>query len=135
MVAYTSDINWTDHLIIRAFCASDHAGGDISADKRSTSGLVVSIQGFIISTASKTQATMASSSGEADTLALPTDLHECCAIKNILSELGFDQILVTHIMSDDDTANRYSSQFGSGKRRDTLTFGSCRSRTSWHLGS
>lgn len=110
-----SDMNWTGPLIIRAFCDSDNTGSDISADQRSTSGMVVYMHGFIMITAYKTRAIVATPSGEAEILALYIALHECCAFKNILSELGFGRRIVIHLMSYSTTANRYSSQFGSGK--------------------
>ena len=62
-------ICWTDPLIIRSVCGSDHAGSELSTDRRSTSGVMVSINGFIIGSSSKTRSTVATSSGEADALA------------------------------------------------------------------
>ena len=107
-------ICWTDTLIIRYFCDSDHAGNKLSPDLRSTSGMVISMHGLIIGSSSKTQPTMATSSGEAEILALSSALHECCAVRNILTNIGFRQKVSIHLMSDATTANRYSDRFGPG---------------------
>ena len=78
--------------------------------------MVISVNKFSLSFASRTQATVATSSGEAEILALSSTLHECCAIRNILVECGLCQLIKIHLMTDASTGYQWCNRFGYGQR-------------------
>ena len=109
-------MEWAGPLIISASCDSDHASIIMSPDKRSMNGMVISVFGFILGVSPKTQPTVAPSSGEAETFALSSAMHDGCSIKSILTGLGVCQRIFIHLMIDATTANWYADRFGSGPK-------------------
>ena len=93
---------------------SDWAG-DLDT-RRSTSGYNVFWNGACIHSASKTQQTLALSSGEAELYAINSGTAECLALRNLMLELGFATKISMTLSTDSSTARAMTARVGHSKR-------------------
>ena len=98
--------------MIDAYCDSDWAA--CIKTRRSTSGIVLKAGGNTLGTWSKTQATVALSSGEAEFVALHQGLLEGLAMRSLMKELfGRDFKIILH--TDSTAARAMALRSGPGK--------------------
>ena len=98
--------------VIDVFCDSDWAA--CIKTRRSTSGIVLKVGGNTLGTWSKTQATVALSSGEAEFVALHQGLLEGLAMRSLMKELfGRDFKIILH--TDSTAARAMAMRSGPGK--------------------
>ena len=91
----------SDKATITAYVDSDWAG--CKATRKSTSGGVLHLNGVCVHHYSRTQTTVALSSGEAELYSIGTGVAESLGLKNFLHELG---ILSTITVCTDSSAAR-----------------------------
>ena len=96
-----SQTSSTDRATITSYVDSDWAG--CKATRKSTSGGVLHINGVCVHHYSRTQTTVALSSGEAELYAIGTGVAEALGLRNFLHELG---ILSTITVCTDSSAAR-----------------------------
>jgi hypothetical protein len=98
--------------VIDVYCDSDWAA--CIKTRRSTSGIVLKVGGNTLGTWSKTQATVALSSGEAEFVALHQGLLEGLAMRSLMKELfGRDFKIILH--TDSTAARAMAMRSGPGK--------------------
>ena len=100
----TSNVYKTETIMeIDTYVDSDWAGCALT--RKSTSGFIIKILGCAVSYASRTQATLALSSAEAELYAIGTGCCEGLAVMNFLNEIGlFKKVLLR--MHTDNSAGK-----------------------------
>ena len=99
---YSQDEHFDKNNCLEAFCDSDWAE-DI-ADRKSTSGYIVTMGGTIISHKSGKQDCIATSSVQAEYIAASTAAREVIWLRRLLKELGFEQKVPTLMRMDNTGA-------------------------------
>jgi hypothetical protein len=103
----------SENLIIDVFTDSDWAG--CKRTRKSTSGGILSVSGGIVKTWSKTQSTIARSSGEAEFYAAAHGAVEAIGLKAIGQDLGWS--FEIRLGVDSSAAKAMASRTGLGKTR------------------
>jgi hypothetical protein len=85
------------------FC--DASWGSDLDDRRSTTGLLLKINGCAVAWASKKQTSVAMSTAEAEYVALGAVTKQVLWLRQMLNELGFPQTSSTLVLGDNDAAN------------------------------
>ena len=98
-----------DQLLI----TTDASWASNPADRRSTTGYTIQLQGFLVCASSRTQAVIALSSAEAELMALSSALQDGLFCKRLLSELG-DAVKIT-LHSDSTAALALTRRRGVGR--------------------
>jgi hypothetical protein len=95
-ITYGRDVRMGTRIV--GYCDSDYAG---DPDKRkSTTAYVFMLGGAAITWASKLQPTVAISSSEAEYMALAAAVQDAIYLRQLMSDLGFEQIEPTTIYED-----------------------------------
>ena len=90
-----------DSISLSASCDADW-GGDLD-DRRSTSGYIFFINNSVISWQSRKQASVATSSTQAEYQALSNATKEAVWLRAFLSEIGFNQSSATQVQQDNQS--------------------------------
>ncbi len=90
-------------LDINAYTDSDWAG--CQKTRKSTSGTAIQVLGCAVTALSRTQQTLALSSGEAELYAIGTAVLESLRLRNFLMETGLAQTCSIIIQTDSTAAN------------------------------
>jgi hypothetical protein len=102
------------HIVV--YVDSDWAGCKVS--RRSTSGGVLMVGKHVLRTWSSTQGTVATSSGEAELIAMFEGATRGCGLQAILSEMGLcPKLAVLRICTDSSVAKSFVATRGVGKMR------------------
>ena len=101
-------------LDLEVYCDSDWAG--CHKTRKSTSGVVVSLLGTTIYTCSRTQATVALSSGEAELYAIGLGVQEALFVKSILLEAGLAKTINLTCYTDSTAGKSMATRYGLGKK-------------------
>jgi hypothetical protein len=96
------DYDQNGNTKIEIFCDADW-GGD-TADRKSTTGLLVKLNGCVITWLSKKQPTVALSTAEAEYIAIATALQELIWLNQLLEELQLKDKEVAVLKSDNQAA-------------------------------
>ena len=99
---------------IDVFVDSDWAG--CRESRKSTSGYLVSISGTFISHASKTQTSVALSSGEAELYAIGSGITEALYLRNLLLEARITAKVSVRVHTDSSAGKSMASRPGTSKR-------------------
>ena len=95
---------------------SDWAG--CRTTRRSTSGGVLKVGRHVLRTWSSTQATVATSSGEAELIAMFEGASKGCGMQAVLSEMGLlPSLSVLRVSTDSSVAKSFVATRGVGKMR------------------
>ena len=95
---------------------SDWAG--CTSTRKSTSGGLIKIGRHVVRTWASTQATVATSSGEAELIAMYDGAARGCGMKTILNELGLAaEVAMVRIGTDSSVAKSFTATRGLGKMR------------------
>ena len=106
--------DWTSSMDIVCYVDSDWAG--CSKTRKSTSGSTAQVLGCDVIHTSRTQATVALSSGEAELYAIGQGTSEALFLKSLILEAEFAK-KVNMIVYTDSTAGRsIATRFGAGKK-------------------
>ena len=106
--------DWTSSIDIVCYVDSDWAG--CSKTRKSTSGSTAQVLDFDVIHTSRTQATVALSSGEAELYAIRQGTSEALFLKSLILEVEFAK-RVNMIVYTDSTAGRSMAvRFGAGKK-------------------
>ena len=106
--------DWTSSMDIVCYVDSDWAG--CSKTRKSTSGSIAQVLGCDVIHTSRTQATVALSSGEAELYAIGQGTSEALFLKSLILEAEFAK-RVNMIVYTDSTAGRSMAiRFGAGKK-------------------
>jgi hypothetical protein len=97
-------------LEIHVYCDSDWAG--CKRTRRSTTGTVTQLLGCTIRFCSRTQATVALSSTEAETFAIGTGTSEALFLHQMLDEIGFFDKISLHLHTDSTGAKATCTRTG-----------------------
>ena len=106
--------DWKSSLELVCFVDSDWAG--CSKTRKSTSGSTVQLLGSPIVHTSRTQATVALSSGEAELYAIGQGINEALYVKSIILEAEFARKVRITVHTDSTAGKSIASRFGTGKR-------------------
>jgi hypothetical protein len=98
---------------LHVYSDSDWAG--CLRTRKSTSGGIATLNGAAVKTWSSTQATLATSSGEAEFYAAARAAAEGLGIKAIMEDMGYEVDVIVHV--DSTSAKSISSRAGLGKVR------------------
>jgi hypothetical protein len=98
---------------LHVYSDSDWAG--CLRTRKSTSGGIATLYGAAVKTWSSTQATLATSSGEAEFYAAARAAAEGLGIKAIMEDMGYEVDVIVHV--DSTSAKSISSRAGLGKVR------------------
>ena len=98
---------------LQVFSDSDWAGCPLT--RRSTSGFIVRILGSTVVFGSRTQATVATSSAEAELYAIGTSTCEGLHLKHFIEEAGLAKRVHLQIMTDSMAAKAIAARQGVGK--------------------
>ena len=101
-------------LDIVTFADSDWAGCKLT--RKSTSGIVVQLLGTTILFASRTQETVALSSGEAELYAVGSTVSEGLFVANFLREVGLCSKTTLTTFTDSTAGKSLASRFGTSRR-------------------
>ena len=101
-------------LDLQVYVDSDWAG--CSTTRKSTSGVIITILGTCILAISRTQSTLALSSGEAEMYAIGTGSNEALYLRNFLLEARLCQALNVVIHTDSTAGKAMSSRFGTSRK-------------------
>ena len=99
---------------INAFADSDWAG--CQKTRKSTSGTVIQTLGCTVIALSRTQQTLALSSGEAELYAVGTSILESLCIRNFVLETGFAKTCPILVHTDSSAAKSMATRFGTTRR-------------------
>ena len=102
------------------FVDSDWAGG--STTRKSTTGFVIKFMGSTIHFGSRTQATIALSSGEAELYTINTGATEALHIHNLLQEALDIKKMNTRIHTDSSSDKSMATRIGSSKKAKHTEF-------------
>ena len=97
-------------LTITCHTDSDRAG--CSQTRKSTSGVLCSVLGTAISALSRTQQTLALSSGEAELYALGFGVAESLFLKSLILEAGFAKTCNITLYTDSSAGKSMSNRWG-----------------------
>ena len=100
--------------MFRCYVDSDWAG--CNKTRKSTSGSIVQILGSTVVHSSRTQATVALSSGEAELYAIGQGVNEALFLKNLILEAEFARKVRIEAYKDSTAGKSMAIRFGSGKR-------------------
>ena len=101
---------------IKVYVDSDWAG--CKETRRSTSGGVVKVGRHVLRTWSSTQPTIATSSGEAELIAMADGAARGLGLKTVLSEMGMKvRLNIVQVCTDSSVAKSFVSTRGLGKMR------------------
>ena len=106
--------DWKGVMDIRCYVDSDWAG--CNKTRKSTSGSIVQILGSTVVHSSRTQATVALSSGEAELYAIGQGVNEALFLKNLILEAEFARKVRIEAYTDSTAGKSMAIRFGSGKR-------------------
>ena len=106
--------DWKGVMDIRCYVDSDWAG--CSKTRKSTSGSIVQVLGSTVAHSSRTQATVALSSGEAELYAIGQGVNEALFLKNLILEAEFARKVRIEAYTDSTAGKSMTIRFGSGKR-------------------
>ena len=101
---------------IECYVDSDWAG--CHTTRKSTSGLVLQLFGATLLTASRTQATIALSSGEAELYAIGTGVAEALYVRNFLQETQLSPNIQVTVYTDSTTGKSIATRMGASKRTE-----------------
>ena len=101
-------------LDINAFADSDWAG--CQKTRKSTSGTVIQILGCTVVALSRTQQTLALSSGEAELYAVGASILESLHTRNFVLEAGFAKTCPILVHTDSSAAKSMATRFGTTRR-------------------
>ena len=99
---------------IRCSVDSDWAG--CNKTRKSTSGSIVQVLGSTVVHSSRTQATVALSSGEAELYTIGQGVNEALFLKNLILEAEFARKVRIEAYTDSTAGKSMAIRFGSGKR-------------------
>ena len=103
------EVNTLLPLVIKVFADASFAN---QPHCKIATGFVIQLQGITISLGSKTQATIALSTGEAELLALNTAVAEALFVQNILLDLGYENVPVPAFTDSSAALGTVSRQAG-----------------------
>ena len=101
-------------LDLKVYCDSDWAG--CSKTRKSTSGVVVALLGCTVFTCSRTQATVALSSGEAELYAIGLAVQEALFVKTLILEASLAKAVKLTVHTDSTAGKSIASRYGLGKK-------------------
>ena len=101
-------------LDLDVYCDSDWAG--CSKTRKSTSGVVVHLLGTTVFTCSRTQATVALSSGEAELYAIGLGIQEALYIKSLITEAKLAKLVNVTCHTDSTAGKSMATRYGLGKK-------------------
>ena len=101
-------------LDIETYVDSDWAG--CVQTRKSTSGIAIYFLGALITTQSKTQQTLAPSSGEAELYAIGLGTSESLFVKSLLLETELAQKVNIRVYTDSTAGTSMSTRFGTSKK-------------------
>ena len=102
------------NIDVDVYCDSDWAG--CNKTRKSTSGVVVTLLGSTVYTCSRTQATVALSSGEAELYAIGLGVQEALFIKQLLLEAKLAKTCAVTCHTDSTAGKSMATRFGLGKK-------------------
>ena len=106
-------------LDLNVYVDSDWAG--CKTTRKSTSGGVIYVLGVAVHHYSRTQQTIATSSGEAELYAIGSGVCEGLGIANMLTESGLIKSAKIFCHTDSTCAKTIATRMGTSKTRSTLT--------------
>ena len=106
--------DWKGVMDIRCYVDSDWTG--CNKTRKSTSGSIVQILGSTVVHSSRTQATVALSSGETELYAIGQGVNEALFLKNLILEAEFARKVRIEAYADSTAGKSMAIRFGSGKR-------------------
>ena len=106
--------DWKTSLDVMVYVDSDWAG--CPKTRKSTSGSIVQLLGASVVHTSRTQATVALSSGEAELFAIGQGINEALYVKSIVLEAEFARGVRIVAYTDSTAGKSIASRFGTGKR-------------------
>ena len=101
-------------LDVNAYTDSGWAG--CQRTRKSTSGTVIQILGCTLAALSRTQQTLARSSGEAELYAIGTSILDSVHLRSFLLETGFAKTCHITIHTDSSAAKSMATRFGTTRR-------------------
>ena len=106
--------DWRAVVDIECLVDSDWAG--CAKTRRSTSGSCVTVLGSSVTSTSRTQATVALSSGEAELYAIGQGVSEALFVRSMLLESGLTRKAQITVHTDSTAGKSIATRFGAGKR-------------------
>ena len=107
---------------IDTYVDSDWAG--CATSRRSTSGMALYFLGTLITSQSRTQATVALSSGEAELYAIGLGVSESLFIRSLLLESQLSKNVNIRIHTDSTAGKSMATRFGTSKKTNMFNFDS-----------
>ena len=104
--------------VINGYTDSDW--GSCQETRKSTSGLVIKLEGATIAVASRTQSTVAQSSGEAELYAIGSGCSESLYIRSFLHEWHEEMKVALNMHTESSVAKSWVSRKGLSKRNKHL---------------
>ena len=101
-------------LDVVAYVDSDWAG--CVQTRKSTSGVSVFFNGCLIASQSRTQQTIATSSGEAELYSIGLGTSECLFLKPLLIEMNITSRVNIRVFTDSSAGKSMSTRFGASKK-------------------
>ena len=106
--------DWKTTIDVVGFVDSDWAG--CSKTRKSTSGSTIQVLGCDIVHTSRTQGTVALSSGEAELYAIGQGINEALFVRSLILEAEFARRVHVIVYTDSTAGQSIASRFGTGKR-------------------